>query len=104
MEQPHYEDICIPTYIVYYKDEEVSICQTLKEFDDKPEFSLTAIEIPNTEADRKFPYWRGMIDAVKLAVENEEDVIIICTPSHRFSQHYSKSRLLRLITDASNKG
>lgn len=70
-----------------------------KQFRGKKEFSLhiiDAIEDPNG----RLGLWKSMVKAVKTAISNGDDIMIICEDDHTFTQDYSRDYLFANIIEA----
>lgn len=95
--------IMIPTYIINLKYNPKRLLHVLSQFEDKPEFDLHIIE----EFEHKIGavgLWESIKKAIKLAIHNEDDVIIFCEDDHEFTRNYTKEYLLQNIIEANDQG
>ncbi|UKJ07494.1 hypothetical protein [Solitalea lacus] len=98
-----YDDITIPTYIINLKERVDRLTHIKKQFDGKREFDVTLVEACKHEIGA-VGLWQSIVKIVKLAMANDEDVIIICEDDHEFTASYSKQFLLENIIDAHDQG
>lgn len=97
------DDFFLPTYIINLKERPERLDHVLNEFKDKKEFKITVIEAVKAEIGA-VGLWKSMIKIINLAVENDDDVIIICEDDHEFTKHYNKDFLLENVVEAHNQG
>ena len=96
------DDFFLPTYVINLRKRVERLEHIRKEFEDKSEFKVTiieAIEDPVGAAG----LWKSMLHIINLAVENEEDVIVICEDDHQFTKYYDKNFLFENIIDANEQ-
>jgi hypothetical protein len=98
-----YGNATIPTYIICLSEEKEKLESIKNEFSGRREFDVTFIE-PRQYDTAAIRWWHGIKDAVKLAIEKEDDVIILCTDNHQFTEHYSKEYLQQNIIEAHAEG
>jgi len=95
-----YENIIIPTYIINPKSEVEGLNHIQMEFINKPEFNIQVIETCK-HVIGPVGLWNSIIKIIKTAIENEDEVIIICEDGHQFTAHYSREYLISNILRAS---
>lgn len=93
----------IPTYIINLKTREDRKRHIENQFSGKNEFQITYVEgvvhhIGNVGL------WESIRKTVALAVEKNEDLIIICEDDHEFLSHYDKGFLIENIIKAHSLG
>lgn len=97
------ENITIPTYIINLPEREDRRTHIERQFAGKPEFDVTLFP-----AIKKTPgalgLWESIRGIVQQAIDNDDDVIIICEDDHEFTLHYSKEYLLKNIFEAHYQG
>jgi methylmalonyl-CoA mutase cobalamin-binding subunit len=98
-----YEGIIVPTYIINLKERTERLNHILEQFRDKLEFDIHIIEACKHEVG-PIGLWKSITKVVKLAEENDDDVIIICEDDHEFTEHYSKAYLFQNIVAANEQG
>lgn len=98
-----YENITIPTYIINLPERKERLKHIRKEFVGKPEFDITLIEGCKHEVGA-YGLWLSIRKIIKMAIQNEDDVIIICEDDHQFTEYYSKEYLLQNIIEAYEQG
>ncbi|MDR6784087.1 hypothetical protein ABIE26_002524 [Pedobacter africanus] len=95
--------LCLPTYIINLKKRTERLTHVLNEFKDKEEFKITVIEAVEDSVGAA-GLWKSMIKIINLAIENNEDVIVLCEDDHQFTKNYNKEFLFENIVDAYNQG
>lgn len=98
-----FEYITIPTYVINLKERTERLDHIKKQFEDKPEFDVKIIEAcKNTNG--AIGLWQSMLKVLNLAMQNDDDVIIICEDDHEFTNDYTKEYLLANIIEAGGQG
>lgn len=96
-------DFYLPVYVINLKDRADRRKHIKAQFRGKKEFKLTwidAVEHPIGAVG----LWKSMVKAVETAIENDDDIMIICEDDHTFSSEYSKDYLLASIVGANEQG
>jgi len=101
--EEEYENIAIPTYIINAADRPDQLQQIRQQFEHRNEFDLRIIEACQ-HTNEALGLWNSIIKVVNLAIQNDDDVIIICADDHEFSAHYHKAYLLKNIIEAHQQG
>lgn len=99
----HCDDFFLPTYIINLSERNDRRTHMQKQFEKRSEFQITWVDAC------KHPIgavglWQSIVQAVHMAVDRDDDVILICEDDHRFTSHYAKDRLLREIAEANEQG
>lgn len=94
-----FENFTIPTYVINLPERKDRLAHIQHEFKDRPEFNLNIVEACRHECGA-VGLWQSIVKIVGMAIENEDDVIIICEDDHQFTEHYSKNDLIRNIYEA----
>jgi len=102
-EQEIFDTITIPTYIINLPERTERREHIQKQFEEKKEFDVTIVEACKDEIGA-VGLWHTMCKIVKMAIDNEDDVIIICEDDHEFATHYTKEYLLKNIFEAHEQG
>lgn len=95
--------LSIPTYIINLKKRTERLHHVKNEFRDKTEFKLNIIEAVEDTIGAA-GLWKSMVKIVNIALENQEDIILICEDDHHFTEHYSKEFLFKNIIEANEQG
>lgn len=96
-----FSEISIPTYIINHSNNP-EINDSIKvQFDSKPEFDISTTFYCQ-DNDDKASIWKCLQLIVQTAIDAEDDVIIVCHSSIRFSSNYNKHNLIKNII-ASNE-
>ena len=96
-------DFYLPVYVINLKDRTDRRKHIKAQFRGKSEFKLTwidAVEHPIGAVG----LWKSMVKAVETAIENDDDIMIICEDDHTFTSAYSKEYLLASIVGANEQG
>lgn len=99
----NFSDISIPTYVISYEDKAKRRTKIEAQFKDRAEFDITLIEECGNKT-LSVLLWQSILKIVQLAIDNDEDVIIICKDSHQFTLDYNKEFLLKNIIEAHRQG
>ena len=97
------EEFYIPVYAINLKEREERRRHILKEFEGKEEFELTVMEAC-THPIGAVGLWNSMVQIIRLAKENDDDLVVICEDDHFFTKHYSRERLFQHIFGAHSQG
>lgn len=95
-----FSDVTIPTYLLQLLPAEND--DATSQFSEKMEFDVQLISF-----DKKITLhllWKEIKGIIRRAVNNDDDIIIICDDRHRFTNEYSKSFLINNIIRAHELG
>lgn len=92
-----YLSISLPVYVISQQGDGRSVRE---QFLGRPEFQVSIEETGSEELTQ----WHGICNAVRKAIDNDDDVIIICSADHVFSEDYSAGYLLKNIIEAHDQG
>lgn len=98
-----YDKIVIPTYIINLPERADRLKHIREQFLNKNEFEVNLIEACKHQIGA-VGLWQSILKIVKLAIQNDDDVIIICEDDHQFTEHYSRDIFLQNVIDASGLG
>ena len=93
------EDIFIPTYVINLKERTDRLQHIKQQFNGKEEFELHIQEACRHEIGA-VGLWNSIVNIIKIAIENEDTVIIICEDDHIFTQYYDKIFFIKNILEA----
>lgn len=98
----HYDDLSdlvIPTYIINIEEQIDRKKHITKQFLSKSEFSTKFIKgIKDKNEPRGLS--KSITKIIKIAIKNDDDVIIICKDDHEFTKDYNKNFLIKNIIRA----
>ncbi|SEW52327.1 glycosyltransferase family 25 protein [Chitinophaga arvensicola] len=100
---PPLENITIPTYVINLPERVERLQHIKSQFAEKPEFDVTIVEACKHEIGA-YGLWQSILKIINMAVDNDDDVIIICEDDHQFTSDYSKEYLLKNIIEAHYQG
>lgn len=98
-----FDDVILPTYIINLAERSERKTHIEQEFHGKSEFAINIVEACKHPIG-SLGLWQSIRKIVALAIQNDEDVIIICEDDHEFSKDYSKKFLLKNIIEAYQQG
>ena len=98
-----YNTLTIPVYIINLPERTERLAHIKQQFKNKPEFDVTIVEACKHEIDA-IGLWQSIRKIVRMAIDADDDVIIICEDNHEFTDHYSKAYLLKNIIEAHASG
>lgn len=94
-----FSSLSIPTFAICSSDNAFEKANILKEFEGRKEFDLMIIET-NKSKNQALELWENIRRIADTGLQNDEDVLIICTSNHQFTYSYSKELLLKNILNA----
>lgn len=97
------DDFFLPTYIINLPERSDRRTHMQKQFEGRSEFQITWVDACKHPVGA-VGLWQSIVRAVRMAVDRDDDVILICEDDHRFTSHYAKDRFLREITEAHEQG
>lgn len=93
----------IPTYIINLKNRQDRLISVLEQFRNKKEFDVNVIEACENSRGN-VGLWQSITKIINLAIESENDVILIVEDDHIFTKKYNKKKLFKNIFDAYAQG
>jgi len=103
IKEPNYNEITIPTYIINLPDRTDRLEHIKKEFAGRNEFDLTVVEACRHTIGA-VGLWQSIRKVISLAIDNDDDVIVICEDDHEFTKDYSSEFLIKNIIEAGEQG
>lgn len=97
------EEFYVPVYVINLKERIERRKHIEEQFHGKPEFELTWIEAVKHPIGT-IGLWQSMVKAVRMAEDNEDDIMIICEDDHTFTSAYSKTYLWANMIQANEQG
>ena len=98
-----YAEVEIPVYVINLENRTDRLQHIKGQFNGKTEFELNIIKACKHE-NGALGLWLSITNVIKLALEKEEDVIIICEDDHQFTESYSCKMLIDSIIEADQHG
>lgn len=93
------ESVVIPTYIIHLNETTKCLSAIEKQFAGRHEFAVTIIE-GNHDKINESGSCLSIKKIIKTAIENDDDVIIICREGHQFTENYQRANFLKLVYQA----
>ena len=97
--QQSHNNIAIPTYLFYLPGHFERHNHIEDQFGDRSEFNVNLVEIVNHKI-RNVAVWLTIRKIIEMAIENEDDVLIISQDTHEFTKYYSRDFLLQNIINS----
>lgn len=98
-----YSEIQLPVYIINLPERKDRLDHIKKEYQERKEFDIIIIEACKHKIGA-VGLWQSIVKIIKKAIENDDDVIMICEDDHQFTSAYSKEFLLKNIIEANEQG
>lgn len=96
-------DFYLPVYVINLKDRIDRRLHCIKQFEDKREFKINFI-VAEEHPIGAVGLWKSIVKAVQLAIQREDDIIIICEDDHIFTSAYNKDYFFANIIKAEAHG
>lgn len=93
------DNLTISTYIIHLKKTESSLKHIQNEFANKKEFDTIIVDAVGNPAS-PINLWNSIVQAVSMADEQEEDVIVVCKDDHCFTAEYNKKEFFDTVIKA----
>lgn len=97
-----FDDTAISVYIINLKNRTDRLEHAFQQFHGRNEFEVHVIEAIRHEIGA-VGLWQSFRSCISTAIENDDDVIIICEDDHQFTSAYNKHYLFKNILDASEQ-
>ncbi|WP_250318184.1 hypothetical protein [Pedobacter sp. B4-66] len=98
-----FETTTLPTYVINLPERTERLVHIKEQFEGRNEFDVTFVRAYKHKVGA-FGLWKTIRKIVKMAIERDEDVIVICEDDHIFTEQYSKEYLIRNIIEAHAHG
>lgn len=95
--------ITIPTYIINLKKRTDRKLHITEQFKSRSEFQITFREAISHQRGQ-VGLWESIRCVIRLAIQNKDDVVIICEDDHEFTRYYEKTFLIKNIIKAHSLG
>lgn len=96
-------DLSIPLYIINLPERKERLAHILDEFKGRTEFEVNVIPACKDECGA-LGLWKSIRKVVSIAVQKDEDIIVICEDDHHFTADYSKESLFARIMEGYSLG
>lgn len=97
------ESVYIPTYVIHLAERTERRIHIEEQFKGRSEFELIWIDAYRHEKGT-IGLWKSIQNAVRMAVERDDDVMILCEDDHYFTEHYDKKEFVVHIFEAHKQG
>lgn len=97
------EQLTLPAYVINLPERTERRQHIARQFAGRPEFDITIVDGIRHEKGH-LGLWLGIRKIIALAMENDDDVIVICEDDHQFTPHYAKHLFLQTILHAHELG
>jgi hypothetical protein len=96
-------EITIPTYIINMPNQTDRLAHIQSQFRNKKEFDIRIIE-GSENVIGAVGHWASICRIINMAMERDEDVIILCEDDHEFTAHYDAETFISTIYEAHRLG
>jgi hypothetical protein len=94
-----FKNIMLSTYIINFSEHLDRLAPMKEQFKNRTEFDIKIIRVSkNSRGANRF--WNGIQLAVKDALINDDDVIIICSDTHEFTNSYESKNFLKNVIES----
>jgi len=98
-----FEGVVIPTYVFRSSERNEQLPDIEKQFAGKREFDVTIMEACHHK-NKELALWLAIKKIIETAIENDDDIIIICRKDHQFTKHYEHRYFMKLVWQAALLG
>lgn len=98
-----FDNMSITTFILNSNSSEEGIARILSQFEGRPEFDLQMTDFRG-RSDTAHGYWMTLHKVVQQAIDDGDDVIIVCDDDHLFTEAYTRECLIRHIVEGYKLG
>jgi len=102
-QEDNYKDVSIPTFVINLKERTERLEHIQQQFVCRPEFDVRIIEACRHRIGA-VGLWQSIVNIIKIAIEQDDDVIIICEDDHEFTGFYNREYLITNIVEANEQG
>lgn len=98
-----FNNVVLPAYVINLKERTERYRHIQEQFSGRNEFDLRIIEACKAECGN-VGLWNSMRGVIERAVQEEDDVVLLCEDDHTFTSFYNRDFLFRNILEASLQG
>ncbi len=98
-----YDDIVVPAYVINLPERTDRAENIRQQFKGRNEFDVRLISAIK-HANGAFGLWQTMLQIVRLAIANDDDMVVICEDDHQFTEHYDKISFLKQVVESHRLG
>jgi GR25 family glycosyltransferase involved in LPS biosynthesis len=99
----NFEDVCIPTFVINLPKRTDRLSHITKQFEGKTEFDVKIIDAEQHRIGA-LGLWKTIRRIVQIAIDDDDDVIVICEDDHMFTRFYNRDYFLSNILEAHTQG
>lgn len=103
LEKENVSNYFIPVYVFNLKTRKDRLKHIRLQFKNRQEFNVTYMDAVYHKIGA-VGLWKSICNAVRLAIERDEDIIILCEDDHEFTDNYNFEYLLNNIATAYTQG
>lgn len=97
------DEFFLPVYVINLKERTERLNHIKQQFANKPEFEVNYIDAVKRPIGA-VGLWESLRKCVNIAIEKEEDIIVICEDDHFFTDYYSKDYFIANVIGAARQG
>lgn len=100
-----YDDgqIILPVYIIHSRERTEKRQHIQQQFSGRNEFDVSLVEASGHDMEA-LGLWMTIRKITQMAIDNDDDLIIVCQDDHEFTSNYSAGYLVKNIIEAHNQG
>ncbi|MBS0030350.1 hypothetical protein ACTJJ0_26035 [Chitinophaga sp. 22321] len=98
-----FDDIVLPTYVINLETRTDRYQHIREQFHGKEEFDL-CITAACTGENSRVGLWNSIVQVIKLAEQQDDEVILLCEDDHTFTSFYNRDFLFKNILEAAGQG
>lgn len=98
-----FDEISIPVYVINLPKRTERLLHIKEQLKNRKEFEVTMIEACKDKIGA-VGLWKSIRKIINIAIDNDDDVIIICEDDHEFTSDYSWNYLLTQILEGNEQG
>ncbi|RFS18829.1 glycosyl transferase [Chitinophaga silvatica] len=92
-------DLTIPTYVINLPERTERLSHIIDQFKERNEFDVTIVPAVKHSIGA-YGLWLSMRKVIALAIENDDDVIVMCEDDHQFTKDYRREHFLKQVLEA----
>lgn len=98
-----WETLTISTFIIIAPERAERRVHITNEFKGRTQFHTTIVNV-SPHNNRASSLWQSIRKVIQMAVDNDDDVIVLCHDNHEFTPDYSPEYFLKNIVEAHEQG
>ncbi|WP_240646704.1 glycosyltransferase family 25 protein [Chitinophaga rhizosphaerae] len=97
------DSVNLPVYVINLKKRTDRRIHIESQFKDRPEFNVIIVDACEHDYGH-IGLWNSLRKVIEIAIQSDDDVIVVCEDDHTFTEHYNKQYLISNILEAHEQG